>query len=300
MPESLDRSAAQRFRAEVATGRHIGPTAGHCMGFAQANLVVLPKNLAYDFLVFATRNPKPCPIIEVLEPGNPEPALSAPGADIRTDIPKYRVYRRGVLVEEPASITHLWQDDFVSFLIGCSFTFEKPLLDAGIPVRHIELGRNVPMFITNMQCRPAGVFHGPMVVSMRPIPGRLVAKAVEVTAAMHAVHGGPVHVGAPEAIGIADLGRPDFGDSVPVYEGEGTCVLGVRGDAAGGGTGRQAGACDHAFARAHVRHGRPRQRGAGLHHRHGRVPRWERLSGPRRHRCCAGQATGLLSSSTAK
>ena len=220
MPESLDRSAAQRFRAEVATGRHTGPTAGHCMGFAQANLVVLPKNLAYDFLVFATRNPKPCPIIEVLEPGNPEPALSAPGADIRTDIPKYRVYRRGELVEEPASITHLWQDDIVSFLIGCSFTFEKPLLDAGIPVRHIELGRNVPMFITNMQCRPAGVFHGPMVVSMRPIPGRLVAKAVEVTAAMHAVHGGPVHVGAPEAIGIADLGRPDFGDSVPVYEGE--------------------------------------------------------------------------------
>jgi uncharacterized protein YcsI (UPF0317 family) len=213
-------NAAAEFRAAVRQGLHTGPTAGYCMGFAQANLVVLPKDVAYDFLVFASRNPKPCPIIEVLEPGCPEPVLSAPGADIRTDIPKYRVYRRGKLVEEPTSIAHLWRDDFVSFLIGCSFTFERPLLDAGVPVRHIELRRNVPMYITNIQCRPAGVFHGPMVVSMRPIPGGLVTRAVEITSAMYAVHGAPIHIGSPSTIGISDTDRPDFGDSVPIREGE--------------------------------------------------------------------------------
>jgi len=190
------------------------------MGHAQANLAILPAKQAMDFLVFANRNPKPCPIIEVFEPGRPEPVYSAPGADIRTDLPKYRVYRRGHLEEERSDIVDLWQDDFVSFLIGCSFSFEKALLDAGVPVRHIELGRNVPMYITNIQCRPAGIFHGPMVVSMRPIPGGAVARAVEVTAAMHAVHGAPIHVGSPEAIGITDINRPDFGDSVPIRNGE--------------------------------------------------------------------------------
>jgi len=190
------------------------------MGYAQANLAILPAKQAMDFLVFANRNPKPCPIIEALDTGCPQPVYSAPGADIRTDLPKYRVYRRGRLEEERSDIVDLWQDDFVSFLIGCSFSFEKALLDAGVPVRHIELGRNVPMYITNIQCRPAGIFHGPMVVSMRPIPGGAVARAVEVTAAMHAVHGAPIHVGSPEAIGITDINRPDFGDSVPIRNGE--------------------------------------------------------------------------------
>lgn len=210
----------REFRSSVRSGLHTGPTSGFCMGYAQANLVVLPKHLAYDFLVFASRNPKPCPIIEILDPGCAEPVNSAPGADIRTDIPRYRVYRHGKLVEEPTDIAHLWRDNFVSFLIGCSFTFEKPLLDSGVPVRHIELGRNVPMYITNIQCRPAGAFHGPLVVSMRPIPGSLVTRAVEVTSAMHAVHGGPVHIGSPESIGIANLDRPDFGDPVPIHHDE--------------------------------------------------------------------------------
>jgi len=220
MTQGWEDASPREFRSAARAGKWTGPTAGMCMGYAQANLAILPAKQAMDFLVFANRNPKPCPIIEVLEPGCPEPVYSAPDADIRTDLPKYRVYRRGKLEEERSDIVDLWQDDFVSFLIGCSFSFEKSLLDAGIPVRHIELGSNVPMYITNIQCRPAGIFHGPMVVSMRPIPGLAVARAVEVTAAMHAVHGAPVHVGSPEAIGICDISRPDFGDSALVYDGE--------------------------------------------------------------------------------
>jgi len=220
MTQAWEGAIPREFRLAVRAGKWAAPTAGVCMGYAQANLVILPAKQAMDFLVFANRNPKPCPIIEVLDRGCPEPAYSAPGADIRTDLPKYRVYRRGQLEEERSDIVDLWQDDFVSFLIGCSFSFEKALLDAGVPVRHIELGRNVPMYMTNIQCRPAGVFHGPMVVSMRPIPGGAVARAVEVTAAMHAVHGAPVHIGAPEAIGISNIDHPDFGDSVPIANGE--------------------------------------------------------------------------------
>jgi len=220
MTQGWEDASPREFRSAVRAGNWTASTAGVCMGHAQANLAILPAKQAMDFLVFANRNPKPCPIIEVFEPGRPEPVYSAPGADIRTDLPKYRVYRRGHLEEERSDIVDLWQDDFVSFLIGCSFSFEKALLDAGVPVRHIELGRNVPMYITNIQCRPAGIFHGPMVVSMRPIPGGAVARAVEVTAAMHAVHGAPIHVGSPEAIGITDINRPDFGDSVPIRNGE--------------------------------------------------------------------------------
>lgn len=196
------------------------PTAGLAPGFAQANLVILPKDDAFDFLRLAQRNPKPIPVLEVLETGDFEPKLTAPGADLRTDLPKYRVYRRGELVEERAEICGLWRSDLVAFLIGCSFTFEKSLIDAGLPIRHIECGCNVPMYRTNRLCIPAGRFSGPMVVSMRPIPAHLVPKAVTVTARYPAVHGAPVHIGAPEALGIADLSRPDWGDPVPVNPGE--------------------------------------------------------------------------------
>ncbi|HYF94874.1 MAG TPA: putative hydro-lyase [Symbiobacteriaceae bacterium] len=196
------------------------PTAGLAPGFAQANLVILPKDDAFDFLRLAQRNPKPMPVLEVLEPGDPEPKLTAPGADLRTDLPKYRVYKNGELVGERDEIRDLWRSDLVAFLIGCSFTFEKSLIDAGLPVRHIDCGCNVPMYRTNRMCVPAGRFSGPMVVSMRPIPAHLVPKAVTVTARYPAVHGAPVHIGAPEALGIADLGRPDWGDPVPVNPGE--------------------------------------------------------------------------------
>jgi uncharacterized protein YcsI (UPF0317 family) len=202
------------------TGGWDRPTPGLAPGFAQANLVMLPVEEAFDFLRFAQRNPKPCPVLEVLDAGDPEPRLTAPGADLRTDLPRYRVYRDGVMTEERTEISDLWRGDLVSFLIGCSFTFEQPMLDAGLPIRHIECGCNVPMYRTNRACVPAGRFSGPLVVSMRPIPAAQVALAVTVTARFPGVHGAPVHIGAPEALGISDLGSPDWGDPVPVKPGE--------------------------------------------------------------------------------
>ena len=197
-----------------------GPTAGMCGGYAQANLVILPKEYAYDFLLFTQRNPRSCPILEVSDVGSRYLQTIAPGADIATEIPRYRVYRNGVFTEEYTDISALWQEDFVSFLIGCSFSFEAALLEAGVPVRHIEENCNVPMYKTNIPCAPAGVFHGNMVVSMRPIPHELVPKAVLVTGEMPRVHGAPIHIGAPEQIGITDLFHPDFGDMVTIREGE--------------------------------------------------------------------------------
>lgn len=197
-----------------------GPTAGMCAGYAQANLVILPKDLAYDFLLFTQRNPKSCPLLEVSDTGSRLLHTIAEGADIATEIPRYRIYRNGVLDGEYTDVSSFWQDDFVSFLIGCSFSFESALLEANVPVRHIEENCNVPMYKTNIPCAPAGVFHGNMVVSMRPIPYDLVSKAVLVTGEMPRVHGAPIHMGAPEQIGITDLMHPDFGDMVTIREGE--------------------------------------------------------------------------------
>jgi uncharacterized protein YcsI (UPF0317 family) len=204
-------------------GGLVVPTSGHAPGFTQANLVVLPRDWAYDMLLFGQRNPQPVPLLDVTDPGSPRTAL-APDADLRTDLPRYRVWRDGELVDEPSDVTDLWRDDLVSFLIGCSFSFEQALIEAGVPVRNIEQDRNVSMYRTNRMCRPAGRLAGPLVVSMRPIPAPLVAVAVQVTARMPQVHGAPVHVGSPESLGVRDLGRPDFGDpvrfepgDVPVY-----------------------------------------------------------------------------------
>lgn len=207
-------------RALIRTGKLTGPTAGMCAPYAQANLVVLPKQYAYDFLLFAQRNPKACPVLEVTDEGSRAPRFMATGADIATDIPKYRVYERGELVRELPDVAGLWRDDFVSFLIGCSFSFEGELLAAGIPVRHIEEGRNVPMYRTDIPCAEAGIFRGNVVVSMRPIPSGLVARAASATASMPRVHGCPIHIGDPGRIGIRDLSAPDFGDAVTVREGE--------------------------------------------------------------------------------
>jgi uncharacterized protein YcsI (UPF0317 family) len=173
-----------------------------------------------DFLIFCQRNPKPCPILDVCEPGKYNPVLTAPSADIRTDIPKYRVYRDGVMTEELTDVKKLWSDDLVSFLLGCSFTFEKALVDSGIAIRHIEENKNVPMYITNIECVPAGIFSGPTVVSMRPIPEKLVKKAYEVTARFPRVHGAPIYSGDPAKIGIKDISKPDFGDAVTIKDGE--------------------------------------------------------------------------------
>jgi uncharacterized protein YcsI (UPF0317 family) len=205
--------ARARFRAGLVT-----PTAGWCPGWAQANLLALPRDLAYDFLLFSQRNPKPCPVLDVLDAG----AVSGPllDGDIRTDIPAYRVYVDGELAEETPDVTSWWRGDLVSFLIGCSFTFEAALVEAGVPVRHVEQGVNVPMYRTTRRCRPAGSIAGPLVVSMRPVPAEQVADAVTVTARYPAVHGAPVHVGDPAALGIADLDEPDYGDAVEVRPGE--------------------------------------------------------------------------------
>ncbi len=211
---------AEQVRSACRTQELTEQTSGLAPGYAQANLVILPRELAGDFLLFCQRNPKPCPLLDVTEAGSPVPQRAAPRADLRTDLPRYRVWREGRLVEEPTDIRHLWQDDFVSFVIGCSFTFEAALLRAGVPVRHIERGVNVPMYRTNIACQPAGVFHGPLVVSMRPLTPADAIRAVQITSRYPAVHGAPVHLGFAHAIGIVDLGRPDFGDPVPIADNE--------------------------------------------------------------------------------
>jgi uncharacterized protein YcsI (UPF0317 family) len=207
-------------RLAARSGELTGQTSGLAMGYVQANLVVLPRDWAYDFLLFCQRNPKPCPLLDVTEVGDPRPARIAADADVRTDISQYRVFRNGELIDEPADIRKHWRDDLVAFLIGCSFTFENALLAAGVPVRHIELNRNVPMYRTNRPCRPAGRFHGPLVVSMRPMTVEQTIRATTVCARFPRAHGTPVHVGDPAALGIADIGKPDYGDPPEIRPGE--------------------------------------------------------------------------------
>lgn len=207
-------------RDMIRNNNWVKPTSGMANGYIQANLAVLPKEMAFEFLLFCQRNPKPCPIIDVTEPGSRIPSLSAPLADLSTDIPKYRVYRHGQLVEEKTDVSDLWDKNMVGFLIGCSFTFEDALLQNGIPIRHIEENCNVPMYKTNIPCVNAGRFEGPMVVSMRPMPEKDVIRAVQVTSRFPSVHGAPVHIGDPKSIGIKNINNPDFGDSVTIKEGE--------------------------------------------------------------------------------
>jgi len=215
----LDASPAE-LRAAVRAGELTGPTAGLAPGFTQANLVALPEADAFDFLRFCVANPKPCPVLDVSDPGSPEPARMAPGADLRTDLPRYRLYRDGDLADETADVLDHWRDDLVAFLIGCSFTFERALFAEGLPIRHVEQGVNVPMYRTSVDCTPAGRFSGPLVVSMRPMTPAQAIRATQITSRYTPVHGAPVHVGSPEAIGIDDLGAPDYGDPVEVRDGE--------------------------------------------------------------------------------
>ena len=212
-PMPIDARHPREIRADIRSGKLSGITAGLGEGRVQANLAVLPRDQAYDFLLFCQRNPRPCPLIEVTDVGSPEPVGVAPGADLRTDIPRYRIYKDGVLADEVTDVTAYWRDDLVAFLLGCSFTFEWALLDAGIRLRHVEQGRNVAMWRTSIECRPAGAFHGPMVVSMRPIPAAQLSKAVTASARFPGAHGAPVHIGDPASIGITDITRPDWGDA---------------------------------------------------------------------------------------
>lgn len=208
------------WRQSIRSGQWQRPTAGLAPGYVQANLVILPKSYADEFYEFTQKNPKPAPLLERTMPGDPTPHTYAPTADLRTDVPKYRIFQKGILQAEVTDITSLWQDDFVSFLLGCSFTFEMALQAAKIPVRHIDENKNVPMYATNLSCDASGRFSGPMVVSMRPIPKERLAEVHKITAQYPLSHGEPVHIGDPAYLGIKDLYKPDFGDAVPIKDGE--------------------------------------------------------------------------------
>ena len=217
--DSALAASARTARLAIRTGKHTGPTAHLAPGCVQANLVVLPRAAASNFVTFATRNPKPCPIVEVIEHGT-EAVRSAPGSNLRTDLPRYRLFVYGAHTDSATDATAWWREDLVSVLLGCSFSFEAALMQAGLPVRHIEQGRNVPMYVTDHACEPAGDFAGPLVVSMRPMPAALVEQARRLTEAYPQAHGGPVHVGDPAELGISDLHAPDFGDAVSIHDGE--------------------------------------------------------------------------------
>jgi uncharacterized protein YcsI (UPF0317 family) len=205
----------------IRSGKYDGPTYGLCNGYVQCNLVIVPKNIAYDFLLFAQRNPKPCPILEVTDEGQRGLTFLAKDIDIATDIPKYNVYENGKLTGTYDNIKQFWKSDLVTFMIGCSYSFEEDLMNAGIAMRHHEEKCIVPVYETNIKCHPAGVFRGNMVVSMRPIPYEKIPLAFSITERMHRVHGAPVHVGDPTLIGINDLNKTDFGGGVvTIKEGE--------------------------------------------------------------------------------
>lgn len=209
-----------KIRNAIRHGQWSKPTAGLAPGYTQANLVILPKKYAYDFLLFCLRNPKPCPLLEVTDAGSPHPRKLASNADLRTDIPKYNIYKKGKLTDKVDDISNYWSDDLVSFLIGCSFTFERALLENDIPLRHIEDESNVPIFKTSVPTETSGIFRGPLVVSMRPMRRTDAIRAVQVTSRFPSVHGAPVHIGEPGLIGIKDIEQPDFGEPVRIKEDE--------------------------------------------------------------------------------
>lgn len=213
-------TGATDIRAEIRAGRIISHTSGLADGFVQGNLAIVPQAYAEDFARFCALNPQACPMLAIGQPGDPAlPTLGA-GIDVRSDLPRYRVFRDGRLVDEPTDITALWRPDLVAFVIGCSFTFERALVAGGIPLRHVQQGRNVAMYRTNRMTSSAGPFHGPLVVSMRPVAMGQVAKAVRITGQFPDQHGAPIHAGDPAALGIQDLATPDWGDAVTVLPGE--------------------------------------------------------------------------------
>ncbi len=209
------------LRGAIGDGHFTGPTAGLAQGYVQCNVVILPEADADEFEDFCRQNSQACPLIDKTSPGDPTPLDAAFGADLRIHLPRYRIFRNGVPdVEEPYEIRQLWRKDFVGFLLGCSFTFERALMAASLPVRHLEQNRNVPMYCTNIACEPCGKFHGPLVVSMRPFAEDQVDRVRRITARYPKMHGPPIHAGDPRTIGVDDLNQPDFGDAVTVHDGE--------------------------------------------------------------------------------
>lgn len=218
-PRAEDESH-HALRQAIRESRFQGHTSGSAPSRVQGNVVVLPEKFANDFLRFCQRNPKPCPLLAVSEPGDPMLPSLGQDIDIRTDVPRYRVWREGGLTEEPTDISALWQKDLVTFVIGCSFSFEEALMAADVPLRHVQQGRNVSMYRTNIPTQAAGIFQGPLVVSMRPMSPQHAIKAIQITSRFPAVHGAPVHIGLAQQIGIDDMSRPDYGDAVEVLADE--------------------------------------------------------------------------------
>lgn len=208
------------LRAACRSGAYDGPTSGHARGFVQANMVILPEADAADFAEFCRRNPKPCPVLEILGAGDPEPKSSAPGADVRTDLSRYRVFRDGEPAGEATDVSELWRGDLVTFLLGCSFTAEEALIAAGLEPRHIAETGIVPMYRTTRAAAPAGRFRGPVVVSMRPYAPADARRAAEITERYPMAHGGPLQIGDPDGLGIADIAAPEYGAPVTVLDGE--------------------------------------------------------------------------------
>ena len=214
------RRTARAVRSRIRAGELLGPTAGLAPGIVQANVCILPQADAGDFLTFCRYNPKPCPLLAVSEPGDPMLPELGEDIDIRTDVPAYRIWRDGTVAETVPNLLAVWRDDFVAVALGCSFSFEAAMMEADIPLRHVERQHNVSMYRTSIACRPAGRFAGPMVVSMRPLIPTDAIRAIQITARFPGAHGAPVHFGDPAAIGIADIDRPDYGDPTEIEPGE--------------------------------------------------------------------------------
>ncbi|EAR61536.1 putative hydro-lyase [Neptuniibacter caesariensis] len=209
------------IRQQIRAGNFTGNTSGLAQGFVQGNLAIMPKEWANDFLLFCQQNPKPCPIVGMsTAPGDFLLNDLGEDIDIRRDVPRYRIYRDGVLTEEVQDVSEVWRDDLVTFVLGCSFSFEEALIADGLEVRNITEGVNVPMYRTNIACKPAGRFHGNTVVSMRPMKAADAIRAVQICTRFPSVHGAPLHLGDPAEIGISDINKPDFGDAVTIKEGE--------------------------------------------------------------------------------
>ncbi|CZF83076.1 putative allophanate hydrolase [Grimontia indica] len=211
---------ARELRNLTRDGKFIGSTSGFAPGIAQGNLVILPKDWADDFLVFCQKNPVPCPLLSVSSPGEPMIDLLGKDIDIRTDVPEYHIFRNGELAEKTHDIKDLWWHDMVTFVLGCSFSFEDALIRAGLSLRNIDCQSNVSMYRTNLATTPSQYFSGNMVVTMRPFKPADAIRAIQITSRYPKSHGAPVHIGNPADIGIKDLSNPDFGDAVPIKDGE--------------------------------------------------------------------------------
>jgi len=213
-------TSAKNIRKLIRCGSWTSHTSGLASDHVQGNVVILPGALASDFLLYCQRNPKPCPLLAVSEAGDSKLPTLGTDIDICSDLPRYRVWHHGKVIDEPINISSLWRKDLVTFVIGCSFSFEQALLEIGLPLRHIEQGKNVAMYRSNIQTQAAGKFNGPMVVSMRPMKAADAIRAVQVTSRFPDVHGAPVHLGDPKLIGISDLNAPDYGDAVEIMDNE--------------------------------------------------------------------------------